>query len=302
MPIPIAALAAAAPIVSGAIGSASTSATNAKQARYNTAMYEKQKRDNLQFWNMQNEYNSPQNQMRLLQEAGLNPHLIHPNSGQSGSISTPDTQGVQFRSPDWGQGLDKAPLAYMNAIYDLEIKQAQTDLLKAQKTTVEEDALLKRTNRERGQFDLAFETDLRDVSADARRERVRQMQVGSDLALKEDVRRELTNASSLREAAQRILNLQSERGRIDADTRRIQQNIRLMVQDGTLKDLEIELRKIGLNPNSPYWATMLGRVFSSDAPGKFLDYLKGTASPGTSDGLKSLIFGSGFKAPLERKR
>lgn len=303
MPIPIAAIAAAAPIIGGALNSASTAGANRNQARFSHMMYEKQKTDNLEFWRMQNEYNSPQAQMRRFQEAGLNPNLIYGqgNSGNASPVPTPDVQGVQYRSPEWGRGISDAPLAFMNAMYDLEIKQAQIDNLKTQNGVLQEDILTKRVDRQRSEFDLGFETELRDVSADARREGVRQRQVSTDLAIKEDVRRELSNASSLQEAAERILNLRSTRNQMSYETARIQQNIKLMKQDGILKDLEIELRKIGLNPNSPYWATMLGRIFSSETPGKFLDYLRGSAAPQNTDFFQSLIFGSGFKASLKKR-
>ena len=33
--------------------------------------------NNIRFWKMQNEYNTPANQMKRLQDAGLNPNLIY---------------------------------------------------------------------------------------------------------------------------------------------------------------------------------------------------------------------------------
>ena len=56
----------------------------------------------VEFWKMQNEYNSPKAQMQRLQEAGLNPNLIYGDSvsgatGQAGNIGRPEVP--QFENP-----------------------------------------------------------------------------------------------------------------------------------------------------------------------------------------------------------
>lgn len=73
------------------------------QNAYNTQMYERQKEDNLVFWNMQNEYNSPESTMQRLVSAGLNPKGT--GLGQyanAGGISSPSAQpaaAVDYNSP-----------------------------------------------------------------------------------------------------------------------------------------------------------------------------------------------------------
>lgn len=65
-----------------------------RQFNDNKAMYELQKNDAISFWNMQNEYNSPAQQMKRLSDAGLNPMLVYGNGADntSGAISTPSAQ------------------------------------------------------------------------------------------------------------------------------------------------------------------------------------------------------------------
>lgn len=65
-----------------------------RQFNDNKAMYELQKNDAISFWNMQNEYNSPAQQMSRLSQAGLNPMLVYGNGADntSGAISTPSVQ------------------------------------------------------------------------------------------------------------------------------------------------------------------------------------------------------------------
>lgn len=64
-------------------------ATNALNASLAQWQYNK----DIEFWKMQNEYNSPSNQLKLLQEAGLNPlffgNNLTSNSG-AGSVSAPN--------------------------------------------------------------------------------------------------------------------------------------------------------------------------------------------------------------------
>ena len=57
-----------------------------RQAQYNTQMYERQRADSLADWNMQNQYNSPEAQMRRFKEAGLNPNLIYGQSNMSQAV------------------------------------------------------------------------------------------------------------------------------------------------------------------------------------------------------------------------
>lgn len=246
--------------------------------RFSKRMYERQFADNIAFWNMQNEYNSPQAQMQRFQAAGLNPNLIYGqgNAGNASPIQTPDVQPVQFRNPEFGNALKSAGLGFMNAIYDLDIKQAQIDNLKAQNTVYLEDALLKAaqrkgtmTNEERTRFNLDLESELRPISADTRREQLRQLRTTTDIAIERNAREAALNASSIQEAAERMLTMREQRTvipyqkrQMDAETARARETIRQMEKDGTLKDMDIELRKQGINPQDPMWARIVGRILS----------------------------------------
>lgn len=58
---------------------------------------------NMRFWNMQNEYNTPANQMKRLQDAGLNPNLIYgsgsANTGIAGSIAPSKPAPYNVKNP-----------------------------------------------------------------------------------------------------------------------------------------------------------------------------------------------------------
>lgn len=84
-------------LVGGILQTAGNFASQAFQQDWNSGMYEKQK----QFWYEQQDYNSPANQVRRLEEAGLNPQLMLGNiqSGQMGSSpSVPTMSAAQAGS------------------------------------------------------------------------------------------------------------------------------------------------------------------------------------------------------------
>lgn len=244
-------------------------ANNWMSQRYATRMYNRTRSDNIQFWNMQNQYNSPAAQMQRFRDAGLNPNLIYGqgNSGNAGAIPTPDVQPVNFREPKFPRN-DNASALLLSA--DLRIKNAQASNLEVQNDVIRQDAVLRRWQAERAGFDLGFETEMRDVSADARRESLRKTKLENDVLINRDAREAAMNSSNLVEAAHRMLTMIEqrkgmplERGRVRADTDRIRKQIFLMEKDGTLKDMDIALRRDGINPSDPLWARYVG-MFLSD--------------------------------------
>lgn len=283
MPIPIAAAAAAAPVVGSLVNSFGQTETNRRNQEFALMMYNRQKNDNLAFWRMQNEYNSPQAQMARYQEAGLNPFLVYGQSNTASPISTPDVQTPVRRSPEWGNAISAAGLSTLQQIYNLDIQQAQLDNLRAQNTVIHEDAALRRaqtfattTSGERSKFGLEFESELRDVSADARREQLRQLRNSTDVLLRRDEREAIANSSTVREAAQRIVNMQDQLltnamsrahtsadiSRVMSEKRRLDESVQALKKSNVLQDLDVELRKQGITSSDPLWSRIVGRVLA----------------------------------------
>lgn len=88
-------------------------------------------RQNTEFWNMQNKYNTPKNQMARLKEAGLNPALIYgsgaTNTGVAGSIAPSKASPYNIKDP--------APTALNAAMIG-----AQIELTNAQKIKTDEES------------------------------------------------------------------------------------------------------------------------------------------------------------------
>lgn len=284
MPLLESAIVGGASLVGNALNAFSTGNMNKKSRAYATQMYERQKYDNLQFWNMQNEYNSPAAQMQRFKDAGLNPALIYGQQNTAGPLTSPDVQKPDFNAPRYGDAISGGALSAIDAMYNLEMKQAQTDNMKLQSDVIRQEAALKAAqildvtaSGKRKMFDLDFESELRSTSVDARKEALRQLKVNTDMNIARNMREQVMMSSSLREASERISNLISqrqalalqnantiqERKRIIADTRRIKQQIALMAKEGVIKDLDVKLAKDDIRPGDPIWYRAISQGFNS---------------------------------------
>jgi len=107
---------------------------NKKQRAYDTKMYEKQKQDRIDFWNMENMYNTPEAQMERFKKAGLNPNLIYGQfNNQTPQIQAPDAKvsDVSGNMSGFLQQLPGNMASMINQQYDLRVKNAQADQLHA---------------------------------------------------------------------------------------------------------------------------------------------------------------------------
>jgi hypothetical protein len=100
------------------INAYATAKMNKKDRQFSKEMYEKQRADNIDFWNMQNAYNDPAAQMQRMKNSGLNPHLIYGNGtdAQAGPISTPSAPQWNPKTPqvDLGSVASAGIQAYLN--------------------------------------------------------------------------------------------------------------------------------------------------------------------------------------------
>lgn len=123
-------------LASSAIGAATTARQNEKQRAYEMAMYDKQKKDQIAFWNMQNQYNLPIMQMERLKQAGLNPNLAYGEfkAGNAGPLSAPDPKVTASKPVNLN-------LPNLSDIYAIKQQQAQIDLMRQQ--TITQDSVAK---------------------------------------------------------------------------------------------------------------------------------------------------------------
>lgn len=232
------------------------SATSALSSR---GMQKKQMRQDEKFWHMQNEYNSPQKQMERLQTAGLNPNLVYGQSsggatGQAERLKTPDVDSSAHRWID-PQGATQVLSQYA----DWNVKQAQTDNLKAQTQVAQENAILtaQRSYGEgirnaRTKLDLNLAEDTYHASMEHAREQVRKLRADTQYTLNQDERASIMNSVNAQEAVERILTHRLGRVLTSAQIK----NIRA---DNELKELDKRLAQMGIRPSDPFYATAIAR-------------------------------------------
>lgn len=240
-----------------------TNRQNRLSRDFSREMYEKQYKDNIAFWQMQNQYNDPKQQIERLRNAGLNPALLYGGSGagasgQAGSIATPDVKSAQFSTVDFG-----ALGGMLGNIYDLELKQDQSNLLKSQTATQLELAGYYRAQAERSGFDLDFSKEYRQTSGDMQRELLRQQRISNKVKLQENERAKLLVANTLSQGFEQVLRSRAERERIGADTDRIRAAIEDIRQSAELKMHENRLRAQGQSFKDPLTSRLIGKAVSA---------------------------------------
>lgn len=240
-------------IIGTGVDALATSQQNRKSRKWSEQMYERQKNDNIAFWNQQNAYNSPEAQMKRLKEAGLNPALMYGGSsgggGQASPIKTPDVQPRQFRTPEFGGAVRN-----IGSFIDFEIKQAQKNNLNTQATANIDKAILTRAQSDKTKFDLAQTKRLADVSADVMYEQLRQLKTGIDIQIDENTRRAQMHGQNLKQAL-------ANTARLQMGTKQAQEMIKQIKADTQLKRLDIELRKVGITSKDPMWARIITTIF-----------------------------------------
>lgn len=140
----------AAAVAAGVQGGASVLGT-ILSGRYSRKNIEATNAFNQEMWELDNAYNSPEQQMARLREAGLNPHLVYGNGTVANTSRGPVKGDFTSQKPyiDPGAAVGSALLTYQ----DVRMRQAQTDNIKAQTENINQ-----KTQTEK------FNTFLRDVT------------------------------------------------------------------------------------------------------------------------------------------
>jgi len=282
MPFPIAsAISAASSLIGAGLSTYVTNKANAANRQYNADMYARERKDNLEFWRMQNEYNTPAAQMQRMKDAGISPLLpFLSGSGvgasSAGPIKDASTKNYDQKVPDLS-GIANAGTRAIDAMYSLEVKNAQLDNLKAQNNNILTDTALKASNAIRSKTSNEGEVlrntqfaRLMDTSVQAAREGLRQMTMANDweptrqkLMLDQNEMQKASNASNLAEAAERIAmsRIEQSMGKYRAEEYR--EKIKLLLQQQKLNQFELNLNQFGQTKNDDMIWRILGTLTDS---------------------------------------
>lgn len=263
-PLATAGVQAGANILSTGVNAFFQGTANRKQRKWNEKMYAQQRADALADWNMQNAYDSPAAQMQRLKDAKLNPNLVYGN-GTTGITSSGNIRGVEAKA--WSPNAPNIDMSWLAPLvmqqYDIELKQAQTDNVRAATEVAHEDAALRwyqqaetnmRTARtrqeiERAQFDLEQARNLAPIAIDQAKENLRKTRTDIGFTMNADQRAAAQSAQTIKEGVAHVLLLQEQAAKTREEIENIRQARKLMQEETYQKEMENAMREIGANPN-----------------------------------------------------
>lgn len=273
-PLVIPAIMAGTQLANTAMNVFSQGKTNKKTRKWNEKMYDRQRADSLADFTMQNQYNSPEEQMKRLKMAGLNPNLVYGNgaTSEAGPIRSTDMKSWNPQAPQ--VDLQAAPV--LNSYYDSQIKKQTIDNLKAQNNVIVQESALKvaqtmlasasagsaAQQTAKSSFDLHLAEDLRKTTLQAAQANLDKTMADTKTTLDENERRQALQASNLQQAAENILNARAARAKTNAEREQIRTQIDNLKQDNRLKQLDIDLKKNGIQPGDAIYWRVLGRLLS----------------------------------------
>lgn len=283
----------------GSIISANKSANaqkqaNQQQAEYNMAAYNQQRKDALSDFTMQNDYNSPTAQMARLRQAGINPMYAAGNlSTQTATVRSSDMQAYNPKPVDYSgvvNGIAGGAQSALLSYYDIKVKEAQLDNLKAQNTVQVEDAALKKMqaktleaglpNIERTglnidtdiatkRFNLGQNQQLAPYNLEAAQLNNERTKQGMQIQLMENERAAAMNSSNLREAAARVVSMRidnlykmKQTAQVEQQITNLKKALETMDKDQTLKQLDIDMKSNGVQPHDNFFLRLLSRLIS----------------------------------------
>lgn len=110
----------------GAIGNFFTGGASArKQYQYQSKLMDKQNQQQIDFWKMNNEYNTPFNQRARLEQAGLNPDLMYGGSGNIGQSQMPGAASGSAPNVDYGSFSDNLRFAMQAQVMDAQVSKIE---------------------------------------------------------------------------------------------------------------------------------------------------------------------------------
>lgn len=177
---------------------------------------------NLDLWNLNNEYNTPQAQMERYKAAGLNPNLIYGDGGSSGNSSSPSESFTlpTLRSPRYDySGIASGGQALLNGLSQASVirkQNSETAMNYQQLANLQQDESIKKIMYLRQQIALASDKTTQEFLAERLRSEISNL----------DSRTMLSNSQSFLTDQNRLL-LQAQRPFLQEQAREELRNISL---------------------------------------------------------------------------
>lgn len=306
MPIDPSTTAAITSTIDNASSILATQNINKKTRKWNEEQYDKQRKHSLMDWEMQNAYNSPEQQMARLKAAGLNPHLVYGNGAEAMSNQAPRSTETQSWRPEAPR---VSTLPGLMAGYDMQMKQAQSDNIKQLTEVAKQEQSLKAAQTyatlagtqqttvatDRAKFDLALQKSLQDITVHKAQADLESTKAQTVSTLSENERRQALQASSLQQAVENILTSRIGRLNTQATTTKTYQEIRNLEssldgikKDNLIKDFEIMLNKYNITKSDPIYAR-LAAMLVNKTPQQIIQQIPDAMKKGAEGAASGLV-------------
>lgn len=279
MPIPLGpTIAAGGDILSTGINAILTSEQNRKNREFAEKQAAQQRVWALEDYHMQNKYNSPASQMQRLKEAGLNPNLVYGNGATATGGNVRSTAPAQYegKAPqvEFGGAVGKYLNAQMMQLQSDNLK-AQNDVLIEQKKNIAADTVSKLFGADLKEFDFNLKNELRNNAISKAWQITKNLDTQGNLTaaqIANTAERTKTEVATrapkvqailqgVSESMQRIINMKVQAAKSEAEISYIYQQIENAAKDGTLKDIDIQMKQFGVSWSDPAWQRKALQLF-----------------------------------------
>lgn len=254
---------------------------NKKTRKWNEKMYNLQRTHALADWQQQADYNSPENQMKRLKQAGLNPHLIYGNGADAQMNTGVRQSSVEAWNPQPAQfDLGSVAQQGLGSYFDIQSRQASIDNLEKQGVLLDTENLVKHANiqeimsripkhqvdTETGKFNLDFKKQTLQLAVEQLQANLKKTGADTQFTIDENIRKEAMQKPNLRIAAETIFNMQLQQAKTQAETELIKQHKINMEQAYRLGTYD-ELNAPNMRPSDPGVWKMFMRIMQITHPG-----------------------------------
>lgn len=237
---------------------------NTRDRQFSWDMYWTQRNHALQDWAMENQYNSPEQQMVRLRQAGLSPHLVYGNGA--------DATAQQIRQSSPGSGDQKAPQFDSSFVSPAMVSsmnmlnaQAQLDNLRAQNGLILAQIGKTIQDTDMSEFDLRQKDRLKDEAFQNAVNTNEWLRTQWQTNEHQDQRNAELHPLNLEKLANDILQQQLTRAKTEDERKEIQARIDNISTDTRLKELDEALKRKGIQPNDPMYARIIAQYLSGNA-------------------------------------
>lgn len=213
---------------------------------------------NVDMWNRTNQYNSPAEQMKRYAQAGLNPNLIY-GQGNSGNASNAPTFEA-LAEPGYKPVDIPSITGSLQSFTDWGIKQAQEDKIETE-TDLAKSKIISETLSQAGQtlrntkdsLLLPYAEELTKTSLEAQKAQIDKIMADTKFTLDQNERAAIQNDRSVIESVERVIQMRT-------GNRLTEAQIRNLNEDNWVKQLQAQLARQGITPETPWYAKAIERI------------------------------------------